>query len=270
MSGMETVTLTVRGRVRTAASELWDVWRYASRVERIAYVIAAVLLGSGLAHIGILLATGASWEGPVSLRKAATFGLSFGLTLLTVTWAGSYVRLSPALRAVLLSVFSAACVMETFLVSMQAWRGVPSHFNFETPFDTTVAMTLAGGGAVLIVTILAFTTAALRAQAALSPGMRFALRYGFVTLLGALVVGALMIANGVTLVRSGDPAAAYLTAGALKPLHAVTMHAILVLPGIAWLLRFTGWTESRRLRIVQIAAAAYTVAIAIVAGSVIG
>lgn len=66
---MDTVT------VRNVASELWDVWRYASRVERTAYAIAATLLTSGLAHVGILLATGGSWEGPVSLRKAATFGL---------------------------------------------------------------------------------------------------------------------------------------------------------------------------------------------------
>lgn len=75
-----------------------------------------------------------------------------------------------------------------------------------------------------------------------------------------------MIATGVTLVRSGDPATAYATAGFLKPLHAVAMHAILVLPGIAWLLGFTGWGPARRLLITRYAVVGYTL---LLAGAVI-
>ena len=84
----------------------------------------------------------------MSLRKAATFGLSFGLTLPSVAWATSYLRL-PA-RGLVLGVFIATCVVETVLISMQAWRGVPSHFNFATPFDTAVSTTLALGGGVIV------------------------------------------------------------------------------------------------------------------------
>ena len=43
--------------------------------------------------------------------------------------------------------------METALVSLQAWRGVPSHFNMETSLDAWVARALAAGGITLVVII---------------------------------------------------------------------------------------------------------------------
>jgi hypothetical protein len=107
--------------------------------ERATYSVGGLLFLSGVIHLAILLTSGSSWEGPVSLRKAATFGLSFGLTLINVTFIASFVPLKDRTRTTLLSVFAVACVLETFLVSLQTWRGVPSHFNVETPFDAAVA-----------------------------------------------------------------------------------------------------------------------------------
>lgn len=234
-------------------------------IERVAYLVGAGLFASGLAHLVVLTLSGGSWLGPLSLRKAATFGLSFGLTLATVVWATSYVRVRPGVRTLLVGVFTSASVVETVLVSMQAWRGVPSHFNFETPFDTAVSMTLAGGGGVIILTALSFTVAAMAGEGAMSPSMRLAVRFGLLALLVALGVGAMMIASGVTEARTGNPQTAYVTAGSLKPIHAVAMHGILVLPGLAWLLGFTDWTERRRLRLVGTGVAAYAALMAVVA-----
>jgi len=249
----------------TVARELHRSWDEGRRVERIAYVTGAVLFASGLVHLGVLVVSGGSWLGPLSLRKPTTFGLSFGLTLATVAWVTSFVTLRPSTRTILLGVFTAACVVETTLVSMQAWRGVPSHFNFESGFDTAVSMTLAAGGGVIILAVIGFTAAALRGATAIPPSMRLAVRFGLLTLLVALGTGAIMIARGVVQARTGSPQVAYTTAGALKPLHAVAMHAILVLPALAWLLRFTGWSERRRVRLVWLAIAAYTVLTAVVA-----
>jgi len=249
----------------TVARELRRSWDEGRRVERMAYVTGAVLFASGLVHLGVLVVSGGSWLGPLSLRKPTTFGLSFGLTLATVAWVTSFVTLRPSTRTILLGVFTAACVVETTLVSMQAWRGVPSHFNFESGFDTAVSMTLAAGGGVIILAVIGFTAAALRGATAIPPSMRLAVRFGLLTLLVALGTGAIMIARGVVQARTGSPQVAYTTAGALKPLHAVAMHAILVLPALAWLLRFTGWSERRRVRLVWLAIAAYTVLTAVVA-----
>jgi hypothetical protein len=87
--------------------------------------------------------------------------------------------------------------------------------------------------------------------------MRLALRFGFATLLVALAVGAAMIATGSVAARGPDPSVAYTTAGFLKPAHAVTMHAILVIPALAWLLSLTHWGENQQLNIVRLGAAGY-------------
>jgi hypothetical protein len=232
--------------------------------ERLAYAFGAALFLSGVAHAVVLVATGGSWLGPLSMRKAVTFGLSFGLTLASVAWATSFLTVRPRWRTALLGAFTTASVVEVVLVSVQAWRGVPSHFNFETPFDNVVSMTLAAGGGVLILTVVGFTAAALVEPGPDAPSLRLAVRAGLAVLLVALAAGAVMIARGVVAARGGDPQLAYTTAGALKPLHAVAMHAILVLPGLAWLLRGTRWPEAHRLRVVRIAVVADAVLTAIV------
>jgi hypothetical protein len=250
-------------------NSLKDSWRDGSRVERVAFVVGVVLFVSGLTHVVVLLATGGSWTGPTSLRKAATFGLSFGLTLATVAWISHLVPLTGRSRNVLLGAFTGVSVVETALVSMQAWRGVPSHFNFETGFDTAVSMTLAAGGFVIIATIIGMTLAAFRAGGTQTPAMRLALRFGFATLLVALAVGAAMIATGSVAARGPNPSVAYETAGFLKPAHAVTMHAILVIPALAWLLTFTRWGENQQTNIVRLGIVGYTtLAVVIIAESV--
>ncbi len=238
------------------------IWVDGRRVERVAYVVGLALFVSGLVHVGILLVTGWTWIGPVSLRKAATFGLSFGLTLPSVAWATSYLRL-PA-RGLVLGVFIATCVVETVLISMQAWRGVPSHFNFATPFDTAVSTTLALGGGVIVLVGVVCTLAAFAGAGGLAPSMALAVRTGLVVLLVAFATGAVMVARGVVEARGGQAQLAYDTAGSLKPLHAVAMHVVLVLPALAWLLAHTSWAEARRLRLVWVAVVADAVLTAVV------
>jgi hypothetical protein len=255
--------------VRAIVAALSSFWSRGQPVERSGYAIGALLISSGLIHLAILIITGASWDGPLSLRKAATFGLSFGLTLITMTWVTSFLRLSKGARAIQLGVFTVACVMETALVSLQAWRGVPSHFNTETSFDALVARALAAGGLTLVVLILAWTVAAFREHASVPLSLLVAIRIGFVTLVAAVVAGVLMIAKGMALVLAGDPQGAYAAGGTLKPTHAVTLHAILVLPALAWLLSFTNWSEQRRLHVVLFGSAGYTaLAATIAAGNI--
>ena len=251
--------------LRLISDSLWTFWRQGRPVERTGYRVGAILLVSGLVHLGLLVAGGGSWDGPLSLRKPATFGLSFGVTLVTIVWVASFLRLTARARAALLGAFTVACALETALVSLQAWRGVPSHFNVETTFDSAVARMLAAGGAALIAIIVALTVAAFRANRTVPISLRIAIQVGFVSLCGSLAVGAWMIANGMVLVFTGHPQAAYATGGSLKPTHAVTMHGVLVLPLLAWLLSLSPWSERRRLALVLLACACYVLLVAIVA-----
>jgi len=226
-------------------------------VERMAYVLGGLLILSGLIHLAVLLVSGGSWEGPLSLRKPMTFGLSFGLTLVNVTLIASFVSLEDRTRTALLGILASACVLETFLVSLQAWRGVPSHFNLETPFDAMVARLLAVGGLALVAVIVGLTAAALRDRAPLPTGLRHAIRAGLVALVGAQLAGAAMIATGMRMVFGGHPQLAYAAGGWLKPVHAVLMHGILVLPLVAWQISRTSWDERSQVRAVWTAIALY-------------
>jgi hypothetical protein len=226
------------------------------RIERACYVVAAALFASGLAHLGVQAVLGGPWDGPVSWRKPADFGMAFGLTLFAVTWASTFTDLRP--RRAVLGGFAAASVVEVVAISVQAWRGVPSHFNTTTPLDTVFAMSAAAGGAVIIVTTLAMLRAAFRPSDA-SAGQRLAIQVGFGSLLVGLAVGAVMIALGTTQARTVSLDAAYDAAVVLVPAHAAAMQGILVLPILAWLAGFTSWPESTRTRVTVLGCAGYLV-----------
>ncbi|MFG2124248.1 hypothetical protein [Streptomyces sp. NPDC048710] len=230
--------------------------------ERLCRATGLLLVLSGLAHLVVFAVDGGPWDGPVSWRKPVTFGLSFGVTLIAITWVTSYLRIGARLRTVLLVVFAADCVVEVGGITLQAWRRVPSHLNMETPFDTAVSMTLAVGGGVLVTLLTVFAVASFRHRPTGPAGMPLAVRSGFAILLVALASGAAMIARGVVLTRTGHQEAAYHSTAPLKPLHGVSLHAVLVLPLLARLLSRTSWSERARWHVVATAVGCYAVAVA--------
>lgn len=238
-----------------------EAWRGVRPTERLCHVTGAVLVLSGLAHLVVFAVDGGPWDGPVSWRKPVTFGLSFGLTLIAITWVTSYLRVGTRLRSALLVVFAADCVVEVGGITLQAWRRVPSHLNMETGFDTAVSMTLAVGGGVLVVLLTVFAVVSFRNRPVGPLGMPLALRSGFAVLLVALASGAVMIARGVVLTRTGHQEAAYHSTAPLKPLHGVSLHAVLVLPALAWLLSHTPWSDRTRQRVVHTAVGCYAAAV---------
>jgi hypothetical protein len=237
-------------------------WRSLRPIERACCVVGVALIGVGIVHLVIAVADPRPWLGPLSWRKPVTFGLSFGTVLIAVTWVATYLPLTEHRRRVLLGVFAADSVLEVAGITIQAWRHVPSHFNNTTPFNSVIAYSLAAGGAVLVIVFTAMARAAFRDPTIgdPAPSMRLALRAGFALLLVGLASGAAMIARGEVLIRQGHRSAAYDTAGFLKWTHAVTLHAVLVLPAIAWWLAHTERTEAERVRIVRLATWTYVIA----------
>jgi hypothetical protein len=262
-SGTRTPAVTAAPVVPRAArsARARALWSGTRPSERLCYATGAVLALSGLTHLVVFAVDGGPWDGPVSWRKPVTFGLSFGLTLIAITWVTSYLRVGTRLRTTLLVVFAADCVVEVGGITLQAWRRVPSHLNMETGFDTAVSMTLAVGGGILVVLLTVFAVAAFRNRPMGPPGMPLALRSGFAILLVALLSGAAMIARGVVLTRTGHQEAAYHSTAPLKPLHGVSLHAVLVLPTLAWLLSRTSWSDTTRQRVLHGAVACYAIAV---------
>lgn len=220
--------------------------------QRFAYWCAALLVLAGLFHVGVFLSDGGPWEGPLSWRKPIVFGLSFGVTVATLTWVLGFLHPRRVVAWVVVGVLAVASVGEVALISLQTWRGVPSHFNNSTPFDETVFSLMGMLVTVLVVlTVLVTVWSFFRLDA--PAGLALAIRAGLVLMLVGQAVGVQMILEG------GNT---FGTAGALKVPHALTLHAVQVLPALALLLLLSDSAERDRVRVVRVGIGGYAVLIA--------
>lgn len=235
--------------LRTLTADLGRVGRFVpvASYQRFAYVCGALLALSGVVHLGVYLVDGGPWGGPISWRKPVVFGLSFGIAIVTLGWIMGFLRPRRWSGWVVLGTLSVASVGEVFLISMQKWRGVESHFNDDTPFDTTV-FSIMGNLVVLIATMIVVITVWSFVRIAAPPSLALAIRAGLLLMLLSQAVGVQMIAEG------GNTFGA---AGALKLPHAVTLHAVQVLPALALLLLVSDTAERHRVRVVALGTVGY-------------
>jgi hypothetical protein len=247
---------SVPARMRAS---LLGYWQEARPWQRLGYLVGAALILVGIGHLLAWLVVGGAWAGPISFRKPTTFGISFGLTTVTIAWVAGQLRISDRTGWLLLVPLAVADTTEVIWVSLQRWRGVAAHFNDDTTLDNLLFV-LMGGVAVavtatviLVVAVLSFTS--MRA----APSMALAIRAGLLILLVAQVVGGWMIQHGLGLAEEGatDGLTTFGTAGVMKVPHAVAIHGIQVLPALAWLLSFAALPEQRRLGLVRVAVVGY-------------
>src|SRR6266542_3304231 len=249
------------GRMR--ASLLGD-WQQARPAQRFAYLVGGALILVGLAHLVAWLAVGGAWQGPVSFRKPTTFGISFGLTTATLAWVTGRLRIADRTRWLLLGPLAAADAVEVAWVAVQRWRGVASHFNFATTLDTRLFLTGAAAITVTVTVIVALTVLSFtRLRAA--PSMAVAVRAGLLVLLLAQGVGGWMVGHGVGPASDGvtQGLTTFGAGGVMKVPHAVAMHAVQVLPALAWLLGFARLPERRRVGLVWAATTGYGALVAV-------
>jgi hypothetical protein len=109
------------------------------------------------------------------------------------------------------------------------------------------------GVALVVITVLAFR------RLVAPPSMALAIRVGLLLLLVGQGLGGAIIANGTVIDRPPLEVdlAVFGSAGAMKVPHAAALHAIQVLPVLAWLLARTQLSERRRTHAVAIGALGY-------------
>lgn len=185
------------------------------------------------------------------------------------------------------SVLAVASVLEMVAIVGQVLRGRASHFNQQTPLDGAIYSAMGGLVAVIYLSTLVVGVLLLRAPVQ-DAALAWALRLGVVIAVLGLSVGFLMLmptpeqaaalaagaqvdavgahAVGVTDGGAGLPFVGWSTTGGdLRVGHFLGMHALQVLPLLALGLGSRGGSLDAltRLRIVQLAAAAYTGGVAL-------
>lgn len=240
----------------TASDNRADTWWRDPRARPLA-ILGAVMVASGLAHLPVWAVLGGPWEGPVTWRKPILFGISGGLTAVSLGWVWSML---PRRRGdVMLATATAwALFVEVLVIDVQRWRGVGSHFNRDTPLDSFLFDAL---GALIVAVTLVIADLALRLLVRRPPvpaDMLLAARSGMLLLLVSCLLGIWVGALGETRVEAGLDPVRLGAAGVPKFPHGVVIHAVQWLPALAWAMRRAGIAAAARLRLVAAAAAGST------------
>ena len=85
------VAMSLPARMRAS---LLGYWQQGRPWQRLGYLVSGALIVVGLGHLVAWLVVGGAWAGPVTFRKPTTFGISFGLTTITLAWVAGQLRIS--------------------------------------------------------------------------------------------------------------------------------------------------------------------------------
>jgi len=220
---------------------------------RSSILIGAALIASGVFHLTWLWVTEADWSGPLSLRKPGLFGVSAGVTVWSI--AVVLTQFEPRRYDQQLANFlSFGLLLEVGLITLQQWRGVPSHFNRTTTLDATIESAMLG--LILLVTAgIAWLCWRSRYLQPMVESHAVALRAGLWLLLVSCGLGVLVTIAGQINLAQGRLPEVWGHAGVLKYPHGAALHAIQTLPlmsGLlcklrvlhgAWLVRSAAWAH---------------------------
>ncbi len=220
---------------------------------------AAILGASALVHLIVLLAEGGSWEGAVSFRKPITFGISFGLILWTCGWIMDRLPDRPRLEGTLAVTLIASGLLEVALITVQAWRGVPSHFNVFTPEDSSVFSLMGISVGIMSLGLAALFLWSILERPSDKP-TRLAILAGMALVMAGLGIGSWIIDLGMEMTeRLGLVPDTVLAgaAGVAKFPHAMAFHGIQLFIGAAIVGRVRGLSDGARLQVMRLVVAGY-------------
>jgi hypothetical protein len=235
-----------------------QLFRISPLLTRVAglHLVLLVLSLIGLA-LDTRLVTGINpWIKPIK------FDLSIAIYLMTMAWVFQFL---PENRKNRLARGIAICMLiETFCLTLQVLRGVPSHFNFSTPFDASLFSIM--GIAILINTFFILQATLvyfLNPPSTLDQTTLWGIRWGLVTfLLGSVLGGYLSSQTGHTVgVPEGGPGLPFLNwstqGGDLRVAHFFGLHGIQFFLLLAWFFKRTMPTQKLRLIALSLAFVGY-------------
>lgn len=212
--------------------------------------------------------------------KPLKFAVSFSLYSFTLLWMLGFVEGWVRLKKLVGSIVVLTLAAELLVIAGQAARGLASHFNVATPLDAALWSLMGVTIVVLWMAHLAIAWLVIRQRFA-SPPLAWSLRLGLVITLIGMTLGFLMTmpsaqqlaswqagapvsvvgahSVGVQDAGPGLPLVGWSTQGGdLRVGHFIGMHALQVLPFLAWLMmRRRGFDPVQQTRLIWIAAGLY-------------
>jgi hypothetical protein len=256
-----------------------NLWNKAWAISPVLTVSTVVMLiGAALTTAGLLLDPRQLMGEPVWM-KPTKFYVSLAIYNATILYFLSFLSERRRFVRVIGAILSACGAVEMVGITIQAARGVRSHFNAATPFDQGIFAMMGIVIMVLWVTMMVLAVALLRAKLA-DRSLASALRMGLVIGLIGAGLGYFMVApraeqiavmkaggqaekGGHTFgAKDGGPGLPLVgwstTAGDMRPAHFFGLHGMQVLPVLAMLLaRRQRRSESQRLALVRTSGVAY-------------
>ncbi len=244
------------------AQGLWAALRTLHRANPVLSLTGWLHLGLAvLAGVGLLLdhrlVTGALvWSKP----------LKFALSIVAYVWTLGWLLASlpeEAQRSVrLLSIWAAVSMtVEQVIISLQAGRGVPSHYNISTPLNRILLLLMALFVVVVTVMNIWAVYLAWRYQPHGSAGYGWGLRWGLTLFLAGTLLGGAMLRLSQHTVGAPDggpglPGLGWSTrAGDLRIAHFLGIHALQALPLLGWAL--SRWQPHQAAVLTGVGALAY-------------
>lgn len=202
--------------------------------------------------------------------KPSKFAASVSIYALTLAWVFRYLPAWARMRRIVGRTTAVVLFTEMAIIDLQAWRGTTSHFNVGTPLDAALFSVM--GAAIFLQTFSSIAVAyALWREQFADKALGWALRIGMtLTILGAFTgglmtrpsaqqlqraeaTGSIAVVGGHTVGADdggpGLPGTGWSTEhGDLRVPHFIGLHAVQVLPLVAFVLRrrrqtsSAGWT----------------------------
>jgi hypothetical protein len=188
--------------------------------------------------------SGDPWEGPLSFRKPVLFGISAGVSVWSLHWVLAQLPRQQCDR-LLDRLVSWGLLLEVSLITLQTWRGVPSHFNQSTLLDASIETAM-----LLLITavsgVIFWLTRRTHQLSDRPLADRWAMQGGMWLLSISCLLGFVITAVGMANLAAGRPVELWGPGGVLKYPHGAAMHAIQLLPLVNGFLAWRGVDSCRR------------------------
>ena len=209
------------------------------------------LVLSGLFHLPIHLLDSRDWESPIGWRKPILFGISTGVTLVSLAWVVSRTLEKQAIAARLLA---SLAVVEVMIITVQTWRKVPAHFNDGAAFDQFLANSIDGMLVLITLTIFYLTFLSFKQKfSADELDYGFSMRWGMAFLALSCVFGFGVAFYGNAMVEGRQNPEIIAPHGVPKFVHGIALHALQIFPTWAFVMRKIGLNLTNRLKSLRLA-----------------